>query len=156
MTDSHRRIVPGQAAADTTTPPPPPPAFAALAEGKIEDDAHPIELPDGRTAVLARPKGSNVARVIMIASELTEGMLGKPAAQTIAITSLQPYIEALIHIQQIDGKRVIPITNATTYQQLADSLGDEGINAVLTGVFERWPPPSPEKIKKNRERSQLS
>ncbi|MGH3630655.1 MAG: hypothetical protein ACRDRL_24845 [Sciscionella sp.] len=158
MVDDTRRITPGlPTSAPEREPPPPPQAFAALAERKAHaaDEMPAVELPDGRMVVIARPKGSITSRIVMIASELTQ-MMKSPLAQATAITSLQPYIEAVMYVHAIDGKRVVPIMDAESYQAVADNLTDDGVNAVLTAKYERWPPPTPEKIKKNRERSQLS
>ncbi len=146
------RITPGA--------PEPPPAFAVLAEKPNgADTAVPIVLPNGHAVLLERPKGSIVASVIMIASEITGEMKVGTMAQAVALSALQPYIEALMHVTALDDKRYRRITNAEQYQTLADIVEDEGIAAIQDAIFKHWPPVTAEQaaaIKKNRDRSQLS
>lgn len=124
----------------------PPPAFAALAEKSNETASTVVcELPDGRPALLERPKGSIVARVLMIASELVSSMKVEDAggimAQNTAVTFLKPYVEALMHVRALGDQKVAPIVSAESYQRLADNLGDEGIEAIQAEIFRHWPPP---------------
>ncbi len=152
MSDDTRRIVPGES-------PPVPPEFAALAERSNGDDSHVLELSDGRRIVLGRPKGSTIAQVVKITAELTRGMPVGEEPQLVAMTYLEPYVKALLHVRSIEGKPTMPLSNADAYNTLADNLTDEGINEIQLAVMEHWPPPStrhkPE-IKKNRSRSDLS
>ncbi len=147
---TEKRITPvheGFAVAETSghSDPSPPPAFAALAEKAQTPDAAVCELADGRTVLLERPKGSIVARVLMIASELVSSMKVEDAgglmAQNTAVTFLKPYVEALMHVKALGDQKVAPIMSAETYQRLADNVGDEGIEAIQAEIFRRWPPP---------------
>jgi hypothetical protein len=155
MTEDTRRILPGTPA---QAPLPPPPAFAALASNGTEDSPL-VELPDGRRVVLGRPNGSVIALVVKITAELTRGMKVGDEPQLVAMSYLEPYVKALLHVRSIEGKPTIPVSNAETYQTLADNLSDDGINEIQRAILEHWPPPSAEhraEIKKNRTRPDLS
>ena len=125
--------------------PSPPPAFAALAEKAQSPEVAVCELPDGRTVLLERPKGSIVARVLMISSSLVSTMKVENAddvmAQNTAVTFLKPYVEALMHVKALGDQKVAPIMSAETYQRLADNIGDEGIESIQAEIFKHWPPP---------------
>ena len=153
------RITPAGAAAPATPPPAPPEAFAALATAPPSDEGVVVSLPDGRTVLLERPKGSVVARGIIIASELVSEMQIGAMAQAVALASLRPYIEALFHVKALEGKRIAPIANAEAYQKLADNIGDDGIDVIQVAIFKHWPPPNAtqrEAVKKNLQGQQLS
>lgn len=123
----------------------PPAAFAALAEKAQVGSAVVCELPDGRPVLLERPKGSIVARVLMIASELVATMKVEDAggimAQNTAVTFLKPYVEAIMHVKAVGDQKTAAVVSAEGYQRLADNLGDEGIEAIQAEIFKHWPPP---------------
>jgi hypothetical protein len=152
MSDDTRKIIPGE------TPAAPPQAFAELAKANGSDE-HLCELADGRRVVLARPKGSIIAQVVKITAELTRGMAIGEEPQLVAMSYLEPYVKALLHVRSIEGKPTMPLANADGYQALADNLTDDGIAEIQRAVLDHWPPPSAAtraEVKKNRGRPHLS
>lgn len=136
-----------------TTPPEPPKAFADLAQKASESQESAViaTLPDGRTVLLERPKGSIVTRTLIIASELV-GEMEPGAGQAIALSAVRAYVEALMYVRAIDSDRTMPITSAAVYNVIANKLGDDGIEAIQTEVYKHWPPPGlkdKETLKKN-------
>ena len=151
MSEDTRRIVPGEAKAESQVAAPS--AFAELAGKGNGADEHLLVIPDGRRVVLGRPKGSVIALVVKITAELTRGMAVGEEPQLVAMSYLEPYVKALLHVRSIEGKPTIPLSSGDSYQALADNLTDEGINSIQSAILEHWPPPGLEHkaaVKKSR------
>ncbi len=149
MTDNTAKIVPQ-----------PPAAFAALAQKATDaqEDAVVVTLPDGRNVLLERPKGSVVARTLIVAAELVSDMT-PGTGQAIALSAIRAYVESMMYVKAIDGSRIIPINSAEAYNAVANKLGDEGMEAVQEEIYKHWPPASlrdKETLKKNLPRSDVS
>ena len=129
-------------------------AIASVQAARTTMDAQVIELPDGRAVEIGLPQRSVAALVTMIAAEVTEVMQeASTTARLMALTALQPQIEALLYVRSIEGERVM-VGNAAQYKGVADRLTDGGIRTVLRAIQQYWPTPSAENlpmVKKNMQ-----
>ena len=134
MADDTRRIRP-----KSTDEVQPPEAFTQLVEKSVvSDQTIPLELPDGRLVVLAKPKGSNIARMIRITSELVREMKIGDEAQLVAMESLKPYVDAVFHVKSLDGKHIVPVMTGDQYQALADNITDDGLMSIIVAISKHW------------------
>lgn len=134
MNAEANRIIP-----ETDAAPAPPKEFARLAQEASAGNAPvTLNLEDGRVVVLERPKGSIIARVIRISAGLVEDMKLGSQSQLVALDSMKPYVEALLHVKVLGENPVIPIMNADQYQTLANNLGDAGVMSVVMAVHKNW------------------
>ncbi len=129
-------------------------AIASVQTARTTMEAQAVELPDGRVVEIGLPQRSVAALVTMIAAEVTEVMQdASTTARLMALTALQPQIEALLYVRSIDGERIM-VGNAAQYKGVADRLTDGGIRAVLRAIQHYWPTPSAENlpmVKKNMQ-----
>lgn len=129
-------------------------AIASVTATRATMDAQAIQLSDGRTVELALPQRSVAALTTMIAAELIDPMQeASPSARIMALSALQPQVEALLYVRSIDGERIM-VGNATQYKAVADRLTDAGIRAVLRAIQQHWPPASADTlplVKKNMQ-----
>lgn len=104
----------------TTTPAPVRPTDALKANPYAERE---ITLEDGRKVVLQKPKKTlslYVARLLGIQSQ-------NP--------TLTAYYKACCHVRQIDGFNIPFPDSAVAIEQIADLLGEEGLDEVAEEVF---------------------
>lgn len=102
-------------------------------------DSIMLELPNGRKVEMQQPKVATAFALSRIVGN-NEG--------SISIV----YLKALMYIARLDGEQVLPLSNMIDAQQLANKLGDDGFDIILTAYSTYWPTVLPENlpvIKKN-------
>lgn len=95
---------------------------------KISSDAQSFVLPDGREVVMAPPSGGIIRKVAMILGD-SESNLGL----------MMLWTKAMMYVRSIDGSPMTVPNTIVDVQRVADILGGQGEEIVMSAYSEFWP-----------------